>query len=50
MPNNSNFGTYWDVMWKGLESVWTGQKSVEQAIADLEAELSSVLGDAIIIH
>ncbi len=50
MPNNSNFGIYWEVMWKGLESVWTGQKSVEQAIADVEAELSSVLGDAIIIR
>jgi inositol-phosphate transport system substrate-binding protein len=50
MPNNSDFGTYWNAMWSGLESAWTGQKTPEQAVQDLEAELSSSLGDSIIIR
>ena len=33
MPNNADFGTYWNAMWKGLESAWTGQKTVEQAVS-----------------
>ena len=50
MPNNSNFGVYWDVMWKGLEGSWTGQKTVEQAISEDETALKSSLGDKIIIR
>jgi inositol-phosphate transport system substrate-binding protein len=50
MPNNSDFGTYWNAMWKGLESAWTGQKTAEQAVTDLEAELKSGLGEAIVIR
>jgi inositol-phosphate transport system substrate-binding protein len=50
MPNNSDFGTYWNAMWSGLESAWTGQKTPEQAVADLETELKSALGEAIIIR
>lgn len=49
MPNNTNFGAYWDIMWKGLEAAWTGQKSAEQAVNDDEAALKNALGDAIII-
>jgi inositol-phosphate transport system substrate-binding protein len=50
MPNNSSFGIYWDVMWKGLEAAWTGQKSVQQAISDDETTLKSSLADKIIIR
>jgi inositol-phosphate transport system substrate-binding protein len=50
MPNNSDFGAYWNVMWKNLEAAWTGTKTVDAAIADAEAELSSTLGDAIVIR
>jgi inositol-phosphate transport system substrate-binding protein len=50
MPNNADFGQYWGIMWKGMESSWTGQKSVEEAVADTESELSTTLGDAIIIR
>jgi len=49
MPNNVNFGQYWEVMWSGLEASWTGQKTVEQAIADVETELKTTLGDKIVI-
>jgi inositol-phosphate transport system substrate-binding protein len=50
MPNNTNFGAYWDAMWKGLESAWTGQKTPAQAVGDLEKELHNSLGDAIVIR
>jgi inositol-phosphate transport system substrate-binding protein len=50
MPNNSDFGAYWNVMWKNLEAAWTGTKTVDAAIADAESELSSTLGDAIVIR
>lgn len=50
MPNNSDFGTYWNAMWSGLEAAWTGQKTPEQAVGDLETELKATLGEAIIIR
>ena len=50
MPNNSDFGTYWGIMWKNLEAVWTGAKTVDAAITDAENELGSTLGDAIVIR
>lgn len=50
MPNNTKFGTYWNAMWKGLESTWTGQKTAEQAVKDLVADVQNSLGDAIIIR
>jgi inositol-phosphate transport system substrate-binding protein len=50
MPNNANFGVYWDAMWAGLQASWTGTKTVDQAIADVETTLKSSLGDAITIR
>ena len=49
MPNHTEFGQYWQIMYKGLEGSWTGQKTVEQAITDVESELKTTLGDNIII-
>ncbi|MCV6548165.1 MAG: extracellular solute-binding protein [Cohaesibacter sp.] len=49
MPNHTKFGQYWQIMFKGLEASWTGQKSVSDAIKDVEAELKSSLGDDVII-
>jgi inositol-phosphate transport system substrate-binding protein len=50
MPNNADFGTYWNIMWKGLEASWTGAKSVDAAVNDAEGELKSTLGDKIVIR
>ncbi len=50
MPNNVNFGQYWEIMWGGLEASWTGQKSVAEAVKDVEAELTATLGDNITIR
>ncbi|WP_114288069.1 extracellular solute-binding protein [Candidatus Halocynthiibacter alkanivorans] len=50
MPNNVNFGQYWEIMFGGLEASWTGQKTVAAAIADVETELATTLGDDIVIR
>ena len=50
MPNNSDFGTYWNIMWKTLEASWTGAKAVDAAVNDAENELKSTLGDKIVIR
>ncbi|SNZ05305.1 extracellular solute-binding protein [Cohaesibacter gelatinilyticus] len=49
MPNHTKFGQYWQIMFKGLESAWTGQKPVADAVNNVEAELKSTLGDDIIV-
>ncbi|MGZ9719919.1 extracellular solute-binding protein [Rhizobium miluonense] len=50
MPNNSDFGTYWNIMWKNLQASWTGDKTVDAAIGDAESELKSTLGGKIVIR
>ncbi len=50
MPNHTEFGQYWQIMYKGLESAWTGQKSVADAVSGVESELASALGDNIQIR
>lgn len=50
MPNNVRFGEYWDIYWSGLESVWSGVKTAEQAVADAEAEALNTLGDDVEIR
>lgn len=50
MPNNTDFGTYWDIMWSNLEAAWTGVKTVDAAVADAESELLASLGDRVILR
>lgn len=49
-PNHPDYGVYSEAMWSGLESAWTGTQSPEAAVAELESELSSVLGDDLILR
>jgi inositol-phosphate transport system substrate-binding protein len=49
-PNHPDYGVYSEAMWSGLESAWTGVQTPEEAVAELEAELVSVLGDELIIR
>ena len=49
-PNHPDYGVYSEAMWSGLESAWTGVQSPEEAVAELEAELVSVLGDELIVR
>ena len=49
-PNHPQYSVYSEAMWKGLESAWTGTQTPEAAVAALEAELSAVLGDALIVR
>ena len=50
MPNNSDFGAYWDVMWSNLEAAWTGVKTVDEAVADAQTEVEAALGDGVIVR
>jgi|LGVE01.1.fsa_nt_gb inositol-phosphate transport system substrate-binding protein len=50
MPNHVNLGQYFEVMFGGLQAAWTGQKTVDEAIADMETELKASLGDKIVIR
>lgn len=49
-PNHPDYGVYSEAMWKGLEAAWTGTTTPEAAVAELEAELTSVLGDELIVR
>jgi inositol-phosphate transport system substrate-binding protein len=49
-PNHPDYGVYSEAMWSGLESAWTGVQTPEEAVAELEAELTSVLGDDLIVR
>ena len=50
MANHTGFGQYWTLMWSGLESAWSGQRSAGDAVADIVAEAQNTLGDEIIIR
>lgn len=50
IPNDVEFGPYWTAMYKNLEASWTGTISVEDAVNALEAEVTSALGDKIIVR
>lgn len=50
IPNNAEFGTYWTAMFDGLEASWTGVTSVEDAVSSVESDVSSALGDEVIVR
>ena len=50
IPNDIDFGPIWNAMYQGLQASWTGTVSVDQAVSDVEAEVVSALGDAVIIR
>ena len=50
IPTDVEFGPYWTAMFKNLEASWTGTVSVEDAVDALEAEVTSALGDKIIVR
>lgn len=50
IPNDVEFGPYWNAMFKGLEASWTGTVTVEEAVNALEAEVTAALGDKIIVR
>ncbi len=49
-PNNLDYGTYSEAMWKGLESAWTGVQTPEAAVDELEATLTATMGDRLIVR
>ena len=49
-PNHTDYGAFSQIMWKGLETAWTGAKSPAEAVAEVEAEMKATLGDELIIR
>ncbi|MBT52073.1 MAG: ABC transporter substrate-binding protein [Mameliella sp.] len=49
-PNHVQYGAFSEAMWKGLEAAWTGIKTPAEAVAELEAELTTTLGDELIVR
>jgi len=47
IPNHPDFGTYNGILYKGLQGVETGRLSPKDAVAFLEDEMTSQLGDAV---
>ncbi len=49
-PNHLNYGAFSEAMYRGLEAAWTGSQSVEEAVAEVEAQLTTTIGDALIVR
>ncbi|WP_144407535.1 extracellular solute-binding protein [Gynuella sunshinyii] len=50
MPNDTDFGNFWNIYWKGLEAAWTGQKTAEQAVKEAVTELRATMANSVIIR
>lgn len=50
IPNNTDFGVYWQAMYKGLEAAWTKTSSVADAEKSVEGQVKAALGGNIIIR
>jgi len=49
-PNHPSYGAFSEAMFKGLEAAWTGVQTPEEAVAEVEAQLTATLGDELIIR
>lgn len=49
-PNHVNYGAFSEAMYTGLEAAWTGVQTVDDAVAEAEAQMSATLGDQLIVR
>ncbi|MDD9740665.1 MULTISPECIES: ABC transporter substrate-binding protein [Marinovum] len=49
-PNHPSYGAFSEAMFKGLEAAWTGVQTPEEAVAEVEAQLTATLGDELIVR
>jgi inositol-phosphate transport system substrate-binding protein len=49
-PNHVQYGAFAEAMFRGLEAAWTGVQTPEEAVAELEAQLTATLGDDLIVR
>lgn len=49
-PNHPQYGAFSEAMFKGLEAAWTGVQTPEQAVAEVEQQLTATLGDELIVR
>ncbi|MHA3979137.1 ABC transporter substrate-binding protein [Halovulum sp. GXIMD14794] len=49
-PNHPQYGAFSEAMFKGLEAAWTGVQTPEEAVAEVEQQLTATLGDELIVR
>jgi len=49
-PNHTGYGQFSQIMFKGLETAWTGTKTPAEAVAEVEDEMKATLGDELIVR
>ena len=49
-PNHLQYGTFSEALFSGLEAAWTGVRTPEEAVAEVEARLRATLGDELIVR
>lgn len=49
-PNHLKYGQFSELMYKGLETAWTGTKTAKEAVNEIEIEMKAALGDDLIVR
>ena len=49
-PNHLKYGQFSELMFKGLETAWTGTKTPAEAVDEVEVEMKATLGDDLIVR
>ena len=49
-PNHLQYGAYSEAMFRGLEAAWTGVQTPEEAVAEVEAQMTATIGDDLIVR
>jgi len=50
LPNNTDFGQYDTLVWKGLTAAWSGDLTPEEAVTTVVQEMQATMGDKVIIR
>lgn len=49
-PNHLQYGAFSEAMFRGLEAAWTGVQTPEEAVAEVEAQMTATIGDDLIVR
>ena len=49
-PNHLQYGAFSEAMFRGLEAAWSGVQTPEEAVAEVEAQMTATIGDDLIVR
>lgn len=49
-PNHLQYGAFSEAMFRGLEAAWTGVQTPEEAVAEVEAQMTATIGEDLIVR